>query len=362
MDSDKEQIYGLIYSYLKGQIAEEDVIILEQWKSQNQQNQVEFDDIVEVWRRTGNFKFPVRLNSEQALAEVHKKAGIQRQSIVKINMIWQVAAILILSVLFAGVYNYFFSRKVTDPVYYEEVQAAYGTRTNLELPDGSVVFLNSGSSLRFSNRLAQSRERRVELKGEGYFQVAKDAERPFIVEVGDQLSIEALGTAFNVNAYEPASEIDVVLIEGKVAVRAGTDEKSGTEVILEPNQLARYDVAENNLLKGQISDAGKYTGWTEGKLVFMDDPIMEVVRRMENWYNVDIQLKDERLKDYRFTGTFVNESLEEILNTLSLTSPLHYEIIPAVKNGEGIYSKRTFRLSESKDQTEFEDLPSARND
>lgn len=361
MDGDREQIYGLIYSYLTGQSAEEDVIILEQWKTQNQQNRIEFDDIVEVWRRTGNFKFPVNLNAGQALAEVYKKAGIQRQSIVKINMIWQIAAILILSVLFAGVYNYFFSDKATDPVYYEEVQAAYGTRTNLELPDGSVVFLNSGSSLLFSNRLAQSRERRVELKGEGYFQVAKDIKRPFIVEV-EKLSVEALGTVFNVNAYEPASAIDVVLIEGKVAVRAGTDEKSENEVILGPNQLARYDAAENSLLKEQISQPDKYTGWTEGKIVFLDDPIMEVVRRMENWYNVDIQLKDERLKDYRFTGTFVNESLEEILNTLSLTSPLHYEIIPAVKNGEGIYSKRTFRLSESKDQTEFEDLPSARND
>lgn len=361
MDSDREQIYRLIYRHLAERIEDDEVTILENWKSEYPQNLIEFNDIVEVWRQTGNFKFPVKIDTEQALTDVHRKSGIQKQKVLKPALVRQIAAILILSVLLAGGYSYFFSGKATDSVYYEEVQTAYGTRTNLELPDGSVVCLNSGSSLRFASNLAQNRERRVELKGEGYFQVAKDTKKPFIVDV-EKLSVEALGTAFNVNAYEPASEIDVVLIEGKVAVRAETDEKSGTEVILEPNQLARYDVAENNLLKEQVSDAGKYTGWTEGKLVFLDDPIMEVVRRMENWYNVDIQLKDERLKDYRFTGTFVNESLEEILNTLSLTSPLHYEIIPAVKNGEGIYSKRTFRLSESKDQTEFEDLPSARND
>ncbi len=361
MDSEREQIYRLIYRHLTERIKDDEVTILENWKSEYPQNLIEFNDIVEVWRQTGDFKFPVKIDTEQALTDVHRKSGIQKQKVLKLTLVRQIAAILILSVLFAGVYNYFFSDRATESGYYEEVQAACGTRTNLELPDGSVVFLNSGSSLRFSSNLAQNRERRVELKGEGYFQVAKDTKRPFIVEV-EKLSVEALGTAFNVNAYEPAAEIDVVLIEGKVAVRTGTDEKSEKALILEPNQLAHYDAAENNLLKEQVSDAGRYTGWTEGKLVFMDDPIMVVIKRMENWYNVDIQLKDERLKDYRFTGTFVNESLEEILNTLRLTSPLHYEIIPAVKNGEGIYSKRTFRLSESKDQTEFEDLPSARND
>lgn len=93
----------------------------------------------------------------------------------------------------------YLSGKATDSVYYEEVQAAYGTRTSIELPDGSSVFLNSGSSLRFSNQLGRKNERRVKLTGEGYFKVAKDAKRPFIVDV-EKLSFEALGTVFNVNA------------------------------------------------------------------------------------------------------------------------------------------------------------------
>ncbi|MGV8093940.1 MAG: FecR family protein [Mangrovibacterium sp.] len=343
MSTDKEQIYTIMTRYLQGHITEEESVILENWKSEDAKNRIEFDDLLELWHQTGAFQFPVKIDTDRALSDVYEKSGIRQTQTFKLTLAWQIAAILILSVLFSGLYNWFFSDRSANPVYYEEVQAVYGTRTNIELPDGSSVFLNSGSSLRFSSQLAGQKERRVQLKGEGYFKVAKDVNRPFIVDI-ERISVEALGTAFNVNAYEPDSHIEVLLTEGKVAVRAGTEKKSANEVILEPNQLAHYDAAENNLSKKLAGQPDKYIGWTEGKMVFMDEPIMEVIKRMENWYHVDIQLKDQQLKEYRFTGTFVNESLEEILNTLSLTSPLHYEIIPAVKNEEGIYSKRTIIL------------------
>lgn len=343
MNTDKDYIYTIIYRYLTGQITDEESVILENWKSENARNRSGFDDIVELWHQTGNFQFPEKIDTGRALSEVHGKSGIREPKSFNLTFIRQIAAILILSVLFSGLYSYFFSGKANDSDYYEEVNAAYGTRTNVGLPDGSVVFLNSGSSLRFSGRLGETVKRTVELKGEGYFKVAKDAERPFIVDVG-KLSVEALGTEFNVNAYEPESQIDVILIEGKVAVHSRDGKKSGSDLILEPNQLAHFDASANNLLKELVADPVKYTGWTEGKMIFRDDPIREVMRRMENWYNVDIQLKDQGLMNYRFTGTFVDESLEEILNAFSLTSPLHYEIVLAVKNEEGIYSKRIINL------------------
>jgi ferric-dicitrate binding protein FerR (iron transport regulator) len=343
MSTDKEQIYTIMTRYLQGHITEEESVILENWKSEEAKNRLEFDDLLELWHQTGAFQFPVKIDTDRALSDVYEKSGIRQTQTFKLTLAWQIAAIFILSVLFSGLYNWFFSDKSANPAYYEEVQAVYGTRTNIELPDGSSVFLNSGSSLRFSSQLAGQKERRVQLKGEGYFKVAKDVNRPFIVDI-EKISVEALGTTFNVNAYEPASEIDVVLIEGKVAVRTGTGKESANEVILEPNQLAHYDVSENSLLKKQVSQPAKYTGWTEGKLVFMDDPIIEVMRRMENWYNVDIQLKDQKLKNYRFTGTFVDEPLEEILSILTLTSPLNFEIMPATKNGNDEYLKRTIIL------------------
>jgi ferric-dicitrate binding protein FerR (iron transport regulator) len=343
MSTDKEQIYTIMTRYLQGHITDEESVILENWKSEEAKNRLEFDDLVELWRQTGTFHFPVKIDTDRALSEVHNESGIRQAPTVRLSLAWQIAAILILSVLFSGLYTWFFSGGSAKSVYYEEVQAAYGTRTSIELPDGSSVFLNSGSSLRFSSQLAGQKERRVELKGEGYFKVAKDAKRPFIVDM-ERLSVEALGTAFNVNAYEPDSHIEVLLTEGKVAVRAGTEKKSANEMILEPNQLAHYDVGANNLLKETVTEPAKYISWTEGKMIFIDDPIQEVIKRMENWYNVDIRLKDKQLMNYRFTGTFVNESLEEVLNILSLTSPLNFEVIPATKNGNGEYLKRTIIL------------------
>lgn len=343
MSSDKERIYTIMTRYFQGNITDKESVILENWKSAASANRLEFDDVAELWRRTGTFQFPVKTDTDRALSEVHRKSWIRPTQAFRLTLIRQIAAVLILSVLFSGLYAWFFADKSVNTVYYEEVQAAYGTRTNIELPDGSSVFLNSGSSLRFSSQLAGQKERRVVLTGEGYFKVAKDPERPFIVDM-KKLSVEALGTAFNVNAYEPDSQIEVLLTEGKVAVRAGSDKKPGNELILEPDQLAHYDADENKLLKESVTNPGKYTGWTEGKMIFVDDPIRKVIQRMENWYNVDIRLEDKQLMNYRFTGTFVDESPEEILNILSLTSPLKYEIIPAVKSGNGEYLKRTIIL------------------
>ncbi len=343
MSSDKEQIYAIMTRYFQGNIPDEELVTLENWKSEKAANRIEFDDLAELWRRTGKFQFSEKIDTDRALSDVHRRSAITQKQVFKLTLVQQIAAILILSVLFSGLYTWFFLRNPADDRYYEEVQAACGTRTRVELPDGSSAFLNSGSSLRFPGKLTTQKERRVELKGEGYFNVTKDPERPFIVDAG-KISIKALGTAFNVNAYEPESGIDVALVEGKVSVHVEQGKNSGTGMMLEPNELARFNAGENSLSKELIRDPRKYTGWTEGKMIFKDDPIRDVVRRMENWYHVNIRLQDKELLNYRFTGTFVDEPLEEILNTFSLTSPMRYEIIQGAKNMEGVYSKRTIIL------------------
>jgi ferric-dicitrate binding protein FerR (iron transport regulator) len=342
MGTDKERIYALISSHLTGNISDEESIELKKWLSEGHQNRTEFDDVVDLWHQSKNLQFPEKIDTVQALISVHGRAGIIPPNFRRLNIIRQIAAVLFISVILSGVFSYFFAGQSHGPVYYEEVSAAYGTRTNIELPDGSTVFLNSGSSVRFSNQLAKQHERRVELNGEAFFKVAKDTKRPFIVNV-KKLEVKALGTSFNVNAYHPDSQVDVFLLEGKVAINTGT-KAPGSQLVLEPEQLAHFDAVANRLSAKPVRETGKYIGWTEGKMVFIDDPIQEVMTRLENWYNVDIKLEDNRLAKYRFTGTFVNESLEEVLNTLSLTSPLGYQIEQPEKNNDGDYSKRKITL------------------
>lgn len=341
--NDNEKIYELISKHLSGNITEQESSLLNNWISESKKHNVEFEDIVDLWEKSGTLHFPENINTNRALNNVHEKAGIDKIKAFKLSVIQQIAAILFLSVLLSGAYSYFLSGRQSNPVYYEEVNAAYGTRTNIELPDGTLVYLNSGSSLRFSNQFAKQNERRVELKGEGFFKVAKDAKRPFVVQA-DKLEVTALGTEFNVNAYYPGSKIEIALIEGKVAIDVVNKTESERVMVLDPGQLAHFDVTENKIYKETIVEYEKYIGWTDGKMIFMDDPIQEVMKRMESWYNVEIRVEDDQLMNYRFTGTFINESLEEVLNVFSLTSPFQYEINPAIKNSDGEYSKRTIIL------------------
>ncbi len=342
METNQEYIYSIIAKKLTGTISDEEVVILNRWLAGNKQNLNEYSDILFIWEKSASLSFPTMIKIEKGLKMVHSRTIRKRIRAASLKLVWQVAAVLVLSILFSSLYNYFFFNDSSVNSYFEEVSAAYGTQNKVELPDGSVVLLNSGSTLRFPNRFVNHGDRRIELKGEGYFKVAKDTEHPFIVKV-NSLEVKALGTEFNVRAYDPDEKIDVFLLEGKVAISSDFRDKSKQTMVLEPSQMAHYDAVINSMSKKTITNPARYVGWIEGKIVFNDDPIQEVKETLENWYNVDIRIKDEKLSKYRFTGTFINESLDEILNTLSLTSPMGVESVPA-RQADGKNTKRTVIL------------------
>ncbi len=331
--------------HVQGSISAEELLEFNSWLSKRKENKLEFEDIKVLWKRSGEFTFPHQIDSKRSLNSVHEKAGIKKLTWQSSNIIIQIAAVLVLSVILSGVYSYFFSQNesISTSEIYQEISAAYGTRTTVDLPDGTKVFLNSGSSLRYSNQFGDNNLRKVKLNGEGYFKVAKDSRRPFVVNVND-LDVKVLGTTFNINAYEPESEIEVVLVEGSVAIADANKKSSDNLMVLSAYDKAFFDASENTLFKEHIVDIEKYIGWVEGKLIFIDDPIQDVVKKLGNWYNVDFKIKNNRLDSYRLTGTFINESLEEILNTISLTSPLEYRIINASLNSNGNYTKRKIIL------------------
>ncbi|WP_372776718.1 FecR family protein [Mangrovibacterium sp.] len=343
MPTTSDHIYEIIARKLTGTISADESQMLEKWVSESHKNQIEFEDIQILWEKTGEFQIPSSIEQNAALELVHKRADIKSPKTFRLHLLYQAAAILVLAVLLAGTYNYFFSAGSSSSEYYEEVFAAIGTRTHVDLPDGSSVYLNSGSSLRFSNQFTTKDQRRIELEGEAYFDVAKDPEHPFIVQAGP-IEIQALGTEFNVDAYNLDRAINVVLLEGKVAISEANRMDNKALMVLKPNEKARFNVKENTIIKEITYELERYVGWIDGKMVFMDDPIQDVMIKLENWYNVDIRLEDQKLNKYRFTGTFIDESVDEILHTFSLTSPLSYEITPAQKDSQGRYSKRIIKL------------------
>lgn len=198
-----------------------------------------------------------------------------------------------------------------------------GQKANITLPDGSKVWINSGSRLSYGSRF-NHQERVLHLDGEAYFEVTPDKGRPFIVETND-ISIKALGTSFNVKSYADENCVFAVLMTGKVEVQT----KQSKE-ILYPNEQAIIDRCTGTMYKKELKEASIYSDWRYNSLHFDGETFANIVLMLERLYNTSIIFQSEELKKYRFTGTLGNTSLDSILEILSLTSPLSY----SVENGQ----------------------------
>ena len=347
MKSKFTDIYELIAKSFDGNITEEEESSLEEWKAESDDHLKEFEDYQYLWEHSGLSPFPSTIRLSQALAVTRLKAGISNSRTRWIRYAAQAAAVLLLAVALSGIYTVFIMEKtpvMADiPVVYQEMKAAFGTQTSVNLPDSSVVFLNSGSSIRFPVTFSGLKERKVYLSGEGFFVVNSNPDNPFLVET-DDLQIRATGTSFNVDAYDNNYAVTVALVEGELEVNRKSTTGPDNTLALKPNQVANYSKAENYLSAKQDEDLFKYTAWTEGKIVFVNDPIDQVMSKLSNWYNVEIMLADRKLYSYRFTGTFINEPVEQVLSILNLTSSMRYTIKPAEKNGDNSYTKRKIFL------------------
>lgn len=335
-------IYGIIIRSFTSNITPEERALLEEWKAADKANFLEYADYETIWRESGKLANPVHVPS--AYNKISKAIGLSKPAVLPLWL--QVAAILVLSVLFAGLYQ-LLTRPVPETaetlVAYQEIRASYGTRSKLFLPDGTTVFLNSGSTLKYPVSFSGMAERRVELTGESFFEVEHENGKPFIVDMG-RMQVEVTGTRFNVDAYPENRNITIALVEGEVMLNhAGT--KDNTRLTgLKPGEIAQLRLDENHLYISEVTDMEKYYAWTEGKIQFIDDPIHVVVEKLSNWYNVDIVIADHRLDRYRFTGTFIDEPVEQILAILSRTSPLVYTIIPPRKLDDNSFTKRKITL------------------
>lgn len=219
-----------------------------------------------------------------------------------------------------------------------EIIAPVGSKTIVQLSDGSEVFLNHGSKLKYPQKFT-GLTRDVVLSGEAYFKVAHNPEKPFVVNTAS-LEIKALGTEFNVLAYPNENIIETTLVNGKVTLEEVN--KSGKKNILgsmEPNQHVKYN-AQTGEVTSTIGDVDRYTSWKEGRLIFKNEPIEQIVNKLNRWYNVEIVFENNNVKDLSYTATFVDETLFQILDLLQLATPIKYKTLPRQKLINGAFSKQ----------------------
>ena len=215
-----------------------------------------------------------------------------------------------------------------------EARTNPGMTTSVVLPDSTVVFLNSESSLRYPSSFKNSKERKVELKGEGYFEVTKDVEKHFIVSTVHRSQVEVLGTSFNIEAYEESPEVSTTLIKGKVnfSFQEGVRKK---QIVLNPGQKVVYDSKKGTARLLETSGETE-TSWKDGKIIFDNTSLKDALRILEKRYNV-VFIQKNPARKAAFTGTFTSQRLERILEYFKLSSNIHWKYV----DGKDASQKKT---------------------
>jgi transmembrane sensor len=311
--------------------------------------QQQFSILKDFWIPTQEQDLQSTLKSERLLAKA--KMQEQRHHSPKTKMlryfqlsrpVWTIAA-SILTIVVAG----FFLLQPNSPTQYAEQVVAVdsiitpnGNRSQLLLPDGSRVWLNSGSTLRYHSFSGKTRE--VELIGEAYFDVVKMPEKPFIVHA-EGVNIKVLGTSFNVRCYPEDKNIEATLLHGAISVTHKNDPGKKT-ILLKPNQklsISKIFTLTNNStidIPYSVDDLDSTvqptqlveTAWVYNRLEFKNTDFRTLAAKMERWYNVKIVFADENVQQLRFVGSFEKETVEEALSALKLVADFSYE----TKNNE----------------------------
>jgi ferric-dicitrate binding protein FerR (iron transport regulator) len=314
--------------YFAGEAAAEERAQVLAWQNASAENQRTFAAFQKIWQAAAE-KTPRLPNVDQAWAELSAQLGLRHENaparILDMKKSapparkvfhsdgyrWAAAAVLLLG-LATLVYQFFYNTNAL-----QKVMAQNGQRETVDLPEGSQVQLNSGSEIQFYENFSDS-ARVVRLSGEAYFEVTHEA-RPFYVNTGNA-QIRVLGTKFNVRARDEQTRVTVR--EGRVSLR-GLKTVAATDVELSANQTSVCQ-QQSAPTSPKTVDAAQALGWLEGKIVFEQTPLAEVVAELQRVYNVALELSNPALSQNTITGSFQNKAVESVLASICLTMNLQY--------------------------------------
>lgn len=328
-----------IIAFLEGKLPVEEHRQFEAQLEASAELQKEVDDISLIWRASSELKLHSKADTEKNWNIVSNRIRKDRYKTKFLYFMRNAAAILLLPVLLlAGVW--YFKANEDVPVQQIEVSSAYGLITRTVLPDGTEVWLNSGSKLIYPQTFT-SDKRVVHLLGEAYFKVSSDKSNRFDVIMDNELVVSAYGTEFNINAYQEDKSIDVTLVKGNIEV-AKMDQSVSKDII--PGQHVSY-TKDDRSMKVEEANLAVNTGWIEGKIIFRRANMTQVVQRLSRHFNVDIRLEGKELYVYEYSATFKTETLSEILRLLEKTAPIAYTMIEPEQSGDNSFSKRVVIIS-----------------
>ena len=317
----------LILKHLSNEASLSEVEKLHNWLAENPQHMTIFQEYVEIYNKEYNDQksFDLKRGLDLLNDKIEAHEQHQLRTPVRAKHRWWYAAaasFAILSVAFTGFY--LSKKEQTQPVAHVVKQNPNGQKSTFRLPDGSLIKLNAGSTLRFPE-VFSAKERRVTLTGEAFFDIVPDKSRPFTV-VTDDLTTTVLGTSFNIKSFDETNEVAVSVATGKVLVKSG----AGSSAVLAPEEEAVYNRETHDLLKREASMAS-ILAWKENILWFENSRLAEVAKRLEKWYNIDVSFDGTQIQGCRITGKFMDENLVNVLNAIKIGTGINYE-----KNGKHV--------------------------
>lgn len=305
----------LLIKYFSGELTGELVNAVEDWISASEQNRIIARQVEQIYWATEISSLIESGASQLALERVNrkiKKVSVRQQ----LFQLQKIAAILFLPLLALSLYFFVGYQSRTKPTEIF-VKANAGMTSNLVLPDGTKVWLNSESSIRYPSQFEKNR-RRVEVDGEAFFDVTKDKGKKFIV-ASKKVDIEVLGTKFNVDAYSENEHYSATLEAGSINLIYKTPENKEEHVLMKPNQKTEIDFRSHSV-KTHFVDIEPDIAWKDGRIVFRNTSMNDVLYILSKKFNVQFDVLNSQIINYSFSGVFVHQDLTQILRYFNISS------------------------------------------
>jgi ferric-dicitrate binding protein FerR (iron transport regulator) len=325
---ERECKFELLSAYFSGESSPAERVYVEEWISSSEENRLLARQVSDLLYMSETLFLMERIDAESGLRKMKKTAaGKTRMHDLKVWLQRAAAVILIPSLILS--FLYLIPDEEADR--YMEVKSNCGLVSSLELPDGSKVWLNSGSYIKYPVRFAKS-GREVYITGEAYLSVVKEENRKFLVRTLDNLSVEVTGTEFNIDASEARDKITTTLVEGGISLCYNDRNGGLKKYSMTPGQQTVYS-GNTGKLSVQDTYIPKDIAWKNGLVIFRNTPFDEALWILSKRFNVEFIIKKESLRDYSFTGTFTDQNLTRILEHFRISSGINYSQRQVVSDG-----------------------------
>ncbi len=312
-NSDKHMDIELLTRFFSGEADPDEVKWVEEWKSRSESNRREFEDLLKTWEGLGKTSIGQRIDIDREWhylqGKIHNSTSSGSLFLKRFTRIAAAVILLLVSTWF-----------IYDSLQSDVFRSPYNETREVILADGSVITLNADSRLELSQSFNEA-ERRVMLKGEAFFEVSRNPDVPFIIEI-DEAEVKVLGTSFNVKAYKNSDRIEVTVAEGKVSIYDRSETHNKVEAV--GGEKAEF-VRNKRVIRKTLNEDVNYNAWKTRVLVFDNDPMQNVVSTISDVYHTPILLSGDDLEDCPVTVKFINKDIKTVLNVLESTLDITIE-------------------------------------